>query len=535
MSKSAKIDWTKVGQQSSVQTVKPPPGMRLERVKLSEIKVGARLREANPTKVKEIAESIQSQGLLNKILLDQEKKLVAGLHRYLAMKDELHWEEADCYISDKTDPLDLELQQIDENLIREDLHYLDYDKELARRKEIYLIKHPDTKPGASAQVQSRGTEGKFAEKPTIGLTGNPPPTFAQETSQKTGKSKSSINEGAFVGKNLIPEAHPVIKKQDRPKKEASALARQPPQIQKRVTELMPGRPNTPIPHIIKEARIEEKREEIKNRPPVQHKPDAPPAECQMYWGDLFKVLAKPNLIKPGSIPLQVGSPPYGNNLSKDGYVDWDQKEWETKFKKYLNLAKRAATPEGIIVSVLGTQVRENDHLTEYMPLDAIAIPIAQEEGLYLIRRVIWTFNAGVCNNSHLNGRHETVCIWAKGPGYYFNTNLIRVPAKTEDSRNPPDGLVDPGDVWYFERVTNMTKGKDAIKHPCVYPAGLVEWIVTACSKEGDVVLDAFAGSGQTLSVASKLKRKAIGIELNKKNEVDVKIMMGDLPYTQEEI
>ena len=38
----------------------------------------------------------------------------------------------------------------------------------------------------------------------------------------------------------------------------------------------------------------------------------------------------------------------------------------------------------------------------------------------------------------------------------------------------------------------------------------------AGSKEGDVVLDPFCGSGTTLIVAKKIRRKYLGIELNQK-------------------
>jgi len=39
-------------------------------------------------------------------------------------------------------------------------------------------------------------------------------------------------------------------------------------------------------------------------------------------------------------------------------------------------------------------------------------------------------------------------------------------------------------------------------------------ILSACPENG-VVLDPFAGSGTTLKVAKELKRRSIGIELNK--------------------
>jgi len=41
-------------------------------------------------------------------------------------------------------------------------------------------------------------------------------------------------------------------------------------------------------------------------------------------------------------------------------------------------------------------------------------------------------------------------------------------------------------------------------------------IIRACSNEGDLILDPFAGSGTTLAVAKKLKRNFVGIELSKK-------------------
>lgn len=52
-------------------------------------------------------------------------------------------------------------------------------------------------------------------------------------------------------------------------------------------------------------------------------------------------------------------------------------------------------------------------------------------------------------------------------------------------------------------------------HPTQKPEALLERIILASSNEGDIVLDPFAGSFTTCAVASKLKRKTIGIELNR--------------------
>jgi len=52
-------------------------------------------------------------------------------------------------------------------------------------------------------------------------------------------------------------------------------------------------------------------------------------------------------------------------------------------------------------------------------------------------------------------------------------------------------------------------------HPTVKPIQLMAYLVTMGSREDDIVLDPFAGSGSTLIAAQMLKRRFIGIELEK--------------------
>ena len=56
---------------------------------------------------------------------------------------------------------------------------------------------------------------------------------------------------------------------------------------------------------------------------------------------------------------------------------------------------------------------------------------------------------------------------------------------------------------------------EKIGYPTQKPENLLERIINASSNEGDLVLDAFAGSGTTLAVAEKLGRRWIGIDCGK--------------------
>ncbi len=52
-------------------------------------------------------------------------------------------------------------------------------------------------------------------------------------------------------------------------------------------------------------------------------------------------------------------------------------------------------------------------------------------------------------------------------------------------------------------------------HPTQKPVALMEWIIEHFTKEGDLILDPYAGSGSTLIAARNTGRKCIGIECSR--------------------
>jgi site-specific DNA-methyltransferase (adenine-specific) len=70
----------------------------------------------------------------------------------------------------------------------------------------------------------------------------------------------------------------------------------------------------------------------------------------------------------------------------------------------------------------------------------------------------------------------------------------------------------PTDVWWHTIVSPM--GKEKTGYPTQKPLGIVRRIIQASSREGDTVLDFFAGSGTTGAAALQLGRKFILIDNN---------------------
>ena len=118
--------------------------------------------------------------------------------------------------------------------------------------------------------------------------------------------------------------------------------------------------------------------------------------------------------------------------------------------------------------------------------------------------------------------------------FTFNADAIRVPSARQlvygDKRaNPrgrlpddtwilrpqdlPEGFQPDDDTWYFPRVAGTFKERSGF-HGCQMPEQLLGRIIRISSNEEELVLDPFAGSGTTLAVACKLRRKYLGYEIS---------------------
>jgi len=80
-------------------------------------------------------------------------------------------------------------------------------------------------------------------------------------------------------------------------------------------------------------------------------------------------------------------------------------------------------------------------------------------------------------------------------------------AEMPEAKPIPSG---DGDILRFSAVK-----VDSRIHPAEKPLDLLKCLISKSTKEGDLILDCFAGSGSTLIACKELKRDFIGIELAK--------------------
>lgn len=132
--------------------------------------------------------------------------------------------------------------------------------------------------------------------------------------------------------------------------------------------------------------------------------------------------------------------------------------------------------------------------------------------------------------------HDTVLYYTASSDFTFNR--LRQPHRREylarfnkmdehgrryfDGRGKPRYLDDVvkkgkavGDVWSdIMSFQQMPTAKEKMGYPTQKPESLLERIIKASSKEGDLVLDPFCGCATTVVAAQKLNRRWAGIEIS---------------------
>ena len=233
----------------------------------------------------------------------------------------------------------------------------------------------------------------------------------------------------------------------------------------------------------------------------------------IYTGDCLKFLA---MLPEGSLPLTVTSPPY--NIGKAYELVRDTNEYIDWCTEWISLVHRATMSDGAFWLNLG-------YLS--LPGRAKALPIPyllwDRVPFFLIQEVIWNYGAGVAARRSFSPRNEKFLWYVKNPkDYTFNLDDIRDPDVKYPNQRKRGKLKcnplgkNPTDVWQIPKVTSGRDraSKERTLHPSQFPTAVVDRIVRACSKPGEVILDPFMGSGSLAEAAVRAGRQAIGFEIN---------------------
>ena len=133
-----------------------------------------------------------------------------------------------------------------------------------------------------------------------------------------------------------------------------------------------------------------------------------------------------------------------------------------------------------------------------------------------LNELIWAYDYGAKAKGRWPAKHDTILVYVKNPkNYYFNSEEVdrepyMAPGLVTAEKAAKGKL--PTDVWWHTIVSPT--GKEKTGYPTQKPEGILRRIVQASSREGDTVLDFFAGSGTTGAVAITLGRDFILIDQN---------------------
>jgi len=238
--------------------------------------------------------------------------------------------------------------------------------------------------------------------------------------------------------------------------------------------------------------------------------DAVDDDCTIYNGDCIEVL---QALPARSVDLVFADPPYNlqlqhelyrPNMSKvDGVDDaWDQfdsfAQYDRFTERWLSACRRVMT-DAATLWVIGS----------YHNIFRVGT-VMLNLGFWILNDVQWHKSNPMPNFRGVRFTNATeTLIWAKKSQrqkkYTFNHQTMK----------RLNGGKQMTSVWQIPLCTGHERIKDAHgkkAHSTQKPEALLKRIILSSSREGDVVLDPFLGSGTTCAVAKKLKRKSIGIE-----------------------
>ncbi|HEU0243002.1 MAG TPA: site-specific DNA-methyltransferase [Candidatus Limnocylindrales bacterium] len=132
-----------------------------------------------------------------------------------------------------------------------------------------------------------------------------------------------------------------------------------------------------------------------------------------------------------------------------------------------------------------------------------------------LNELVWAYDYGGRPRDRWPRKHDTIQWYAKGDDWRFERDAIdRVPYLAPGLVGPEKAARGklPTDVWWMTIVPPASAERTG--YPTQKPVRLLERIVAASSRPGDLVLDPYAGSGTTGVAAARLGRRWLLVDRN---------------------
>lgn len=266
----------------------------------------------------------------------------------------------------------------------------------------------------------------------------------------------------------------------------------------------------------------------------------------IYQGDCLQKL---KLLEDNSIDLIVTSPPYADQR-KSTYGGISTKEYVGWFLPISKELLRVLKPTGTFILNIKEKVQNGERSTYVLEL----ILEMKKQGWLWTEEFIWhkknsypgkwpnrfrdawerllQFN----KNKKFNMYQESVMVptgdWAKTRLKNLSqTDQIRDNSKVGSGFGKNISNWVDREMAYPTNVLHLATECNNKNHSAAFPSSLPEWFIKLFTKEGDVVLDPFMGSGTTNIVAQRMGRDSIGIEIQEQYYEMVKTNIKELNYT----
>ena len=228
-------------------------------------------------------------------------------------------------------------------------------------------------------------------------------------------------------------------------------------------------------------------------------------------GDSLEIL---DLLPPQSVDLIIVDPPYNMTKNYNGsrFARRSDDIYEDWLRKWLSLAKKVMKKNATIY--ICSEWRSSN-----------AVQKIAEEFFIIQNRITWEREKGRGAKNNWKNASEDIWFCTVSDDYYFNVEAVKMKKKVIAPYRDKDGkpkdwqtndgenmrLTHPSNLWNDISVPFWSMPENT-EHPTQKPEKLIAKLMLASSKQGDVVLDPFLGSGTTSVVAKKLGRNYIGIE-----------------------